>query len=285
LKEKVKIVNKEFDAQILFTVLRRHWWTPILLVFLFWSVAFFYLRYTKSTYDSSMVIQLGSEDKAKDVMEIVGENKGDDNMSEEVELMRSQLLFNRALSTLNLRTSVFSKGAVLTEELYKTGLITIVPEKLLDSNLVNTPIALTVDDHNTIYLDYTYNGNKFGAHGKLNQHIRNQHFDILINSSSIQELKNASEVNKMYFQFNNMASVSARLLPGLQILPLNDAAKTIQILYTGENPQICHDIVYAVGSVFMVFDEEVKRKGSENIIKFIDSQMYWGINCPVRKIV
>ena len=273
MKEKTTVVNKEFDMQILFTVLKRHWWTPILLILLFWTFAFFYLRYTKPVYDSTMLIQLGSNDNAKDVMEIEGLSKGDDNMSSEVELLKSQLLFNRALETLNFHTSVYSKGAVLTEELYKSGVFQIQPYALNDSSLVDVPIVITVDDKNVIYLDYLKNGVKCGIRGKINQHIINNDFDIIIRTSNLSLFKKTSGLNKVFFQFNSIISLSNRLLPSLQIIPVNDQAKTIQILYSGENTQLCHDIILAVATSFMIFDDEIKRKGSENAIKFIDTQM------------
>ena len=102
MKEKTKIVNKEFDIQILFTVLKRHWWTPILFMFLFGTFAFFYLRYTKPTFESSMMIQLESNDRAKEVMEIEGINKNENtDMSVEVAILNSQVLFIEEIKTLN----------------------------------------------------------------------------------------------------------------------------------------------------------------------------------------
>jgi capsular exopolysaccharide synthesis family protein len=273
LKEKVKIVNKEFDVQILFTVLRRHWWAPIALIFLFWSFAFFYLRYTKPTFESTMLLQLNSKDNAKDIMAIEGIDKGDADLSAEVELLKSQLLFNQAIKLLNYPISIFSKGSVLSEDKYKAGDFSVQPFLLNDSSLVDIPVVLTVDNNNTIYLDYEYGGSKFGVKGKLNQHFVNQHFDIIIRANNITDLKKASEVNQLYFQFNSIVSLSARLLPGLQVIPVNEAAKTVQILYTGMHPQLCHDLTLAVATAFLSFDESNKRKGDENVLKFIDEQL------------
>ncbi len=273
MKEKSKIVNKEFDVQILLTVLRRHWWTPILLMTLFWTFAFFYLRYTKPTFESTMMIQLGSRDQAKEVMAIQGIDKGDGDMSSEIEILKSQLLFIQAIKSLNYHISYFSKGSVLSEDKYKSGDFYIQPFELKDSALVDIPIVLTVDNNNTIYLDYIYGGKKFGVKGKLNQHLINQHFDIIIKANNISDLKKDSELNQIYFQFNNDNNLSAKLLPGLQVIPINEAAKTIQILYTGLHPQLCHDITLAVATSFLSFDEKNKRRGDENVLKFIDLQL------------
>ena len=231
MKEKTKIVNKEFDIQILFTVLKRHWWTPLVLVFIFWTIAFFYLRYTKPTYESTMMLQLSSRDNAKEVMEIEGIDKGDGDLSAEVELLKSQLVFNQAIQSLNYPISIFSKGSVLMEDKYKSGDFNVQPYDLKDSTLVDIPIVLTVDNNKTVYLDYVHQGRKFGVRGKLNQHFKNDHFDIVIKANNINDLKKASEVNQIFFQFNSVMSLSARLLPGLQVIPINEAAKTIQLLY------------------------------------------------------
>jgi len=246
---------------------------PLTLVFVFWTVAFFYLRYTKPTYDSTMLIQLGSNDSAKEVMEIEGLSKGDENMSAEVELLKSQLVFNRALKSLNYYTSVYSKGAVLTEELYKSSMFQVFPYQLNDSSLVDVPIIITVDDQNTIFLDYFKNGRKCGTKGKVNQHFKTADFDIVIKSRSVSDLKKTSEINQLTFVFNSINSLSAKLLPNLQVIPVNEAAKTIQLLYTGENTHICHDLILTVGKTFLIFDDELQRKSSENSIKFIDEQM------------
>ena len=154
MKNRFKIVNKEFDIQIIFTVLKRNWWIPILLSAFFWTIAFFYLRYTKPTYQSSMLLQLESKDNAKEVMDIQGIKKDDDNMSYEIELLKSQFLFNKALKTLNLHISLFSKGSVLTEEKYKSSVFNVQPFELKDSSLVDVPIILTMDEQDNLFLDY-----------------------------------------------------------------------------------------------------------------------------------
>jgi len=273
LKEKAKIVNKEFDAQILFTVLKRHWWTPLILMFVFWTFAFFYIRYTKPTFESTMLLQLGSKDNAKEVMSIQGIDRGDGDMYSEIELLKSQLLFIQAIKSLNYHTSVFSKGSIMIDDKYKSGDFHVQPFDLRDSSLVDVPIILTVDDQQNVYLDYIHLGKKFGAKGKLDHHLKNEHFDIIIKADNITELKKASEVNQIYFQFNNVVNLSNRLMAGLQVIPANEAAKTIQLLYSGTHPQMCHDIVLAVSSAFLNFDENIKRQSDENVLKFIDEQL------------
>ena len=259
MKNRFKIVNKEFDVQIIVTILKRNWWIPILLSTFFWTIAFFYLRYTKPTYQSSMLLQLESKDNAKEVMDIQGIKK-DDNMSYEIELLKSQFLFNKALKTLNLHISLFSKGSVLTEEKYKSSVFNVQPFELKDSSLVDIPIILTMDEQENLFLDYVVRGVKYGIKGKVNEHLINQHFDIIIKAHDVKSLRKAIELNQLYFKFNSINSLSARLLSGLKVVPINLAAKTIQLVYTGQNPQLCYDICVALANTFINYDDDKKRK-------------------------
>ena len=273
MKEKIKIVNKEFDLQILYTVLKRYWWAPIGFMAFFGTIAFFYLRYTKPTFESTMLLQLGSQDQAKELMGIEGRDKGDGDLSSEIEILKSQMLFIQAIKSLNYPISYFSKGSVLAEDKYKSGDFYVQTYTLKDSSLVDVPVILTIDNEYNLFLDYVHGGRKFGIKGKVNQHLINQHFDIVIRSNNINELKNASEINQIFFQFNSVMNLTNKLLPGLQVIPVNEAAKTIQILYTGQHPQLCHDITLAVATTFLGFDEGNKREGDENVIKYIDGQI------------
>ena len=58
------------------------------------------------------------------------------------------------------------------------------------------------------------------------------------------------------------------MLPDLSVVPINEAAKTIQILYKGHNPELCHDVCLEVANAFMSYDDDAQRKGDENILKF-----------------
>ncbi len=62
----------------------------------FASFAYIYLRYTKPTFESSMILQLGDKDNAKDILDIENINSRDNELSSVVELLRSELLFERA---------------------------------------------------------------------------------------------------------------------------------------------------------------------------------------------
>ena len=87
--------NTNFNPQIIREIVRRHWFLPIIYIFLFSTIAFFYLRYTKPMYRSSAKIQIIEEDKVSDVLGEREKNVIKDNqiLNKELELLKSDVLF------------------------------------------------------------------------------------------------------------------------------------------------------------------------------------------------
>ncbi len=77
--------------------------------------AFFYLRYTKPLYRSSAKLQIIEEDRVGDVLGTRSAMKDDQILSKEVELLKSDVLFKKVVSRLNLETSIYAEGEILTE--------------------------------------------------------------------------------------------------------------------------------------------------------------------------
>lgn len=219
-----------------------------------------------------MVIQLDNQDNAKDIIELENINSKQDDISSEIELMRSQFMFERAIKRTSYNVSLFSKGQVLTEEKYLSSSFYVTPFELKDSSLINVPIFVAFDGK-SISVNYAHLGKNYALKGKLNERLSNTHFEISIDSPNPGEFRDESSDNELYFVFNSVESYAARLLPSLQIVPVDPEAKTIQITFQGNNPQLCHDISLAVAEAFIEYDEEIKRKGSENVLMFIDQQL------------
>ena len=219
-----------------------------------------------------MVIQLSDKDNAKDVLEFENLNSQDNDISEVVELLRSELLFERAVSTVNLNVSLFSRGKVLTEEKYLSSIFNVQPYHLYDSSLISLEIGVEYSD-DILTLSYPLNGKTKKLKGKLDTHLINEEMDIVVKSSNPSVLRKSSRQNELFFTFNSVKSVSKRLITGLEVTALDVNAKTIDITFKGHNPQLCHDMTLALANSFTSYDEEIKRQGSENVLNFIDEQL------------
>ena len=151
------IINKEFNASILNNVLRKHWYKPLIITSFGLIAAFLYLRYTKQNFETTSTIQIIEEDRVKDVLGDKGVVQSTTDLSEEVELLRSDVLFHLMLRKLNMEISLFSEGKLLTKNLYGELPFSIIMYELKDSSLCGVRINLLADNKNII-LSYDHNG-------------------------------------------------------------------------------------------------------------------------------
>lgn len=266
------IINKTYDSSIFRTIIRRYWWWPALFMALLFLCAFFYLRYTKSTFESNLVLQISNEDNGKAVLDLENLGSSKDDYYSQIELVRSELLFEKAIEALNLNVSLFSRGEILTEEKYHSSSFNVLPYALFDSTLVDTEI-LVQHVGGKIKLTYWVNGKEKRATGQLNDHFITNEFDVVIKSVDPKLFYEELEINELFFKFNSIESLSARMLSGLIVEPLDEAAQTIRIGYRGHNPQLCKDIAQSVAQSYISYSDELKKKGSENVLTFIDIQL------------
>jgi hypothetical protein len=199
-------------------------------------------------------------------------NKRQNNLSSHVELMRSQFLFEKAVSKLNYHVSIFSEGRFLTEERYNASNFYVLPFQLNDSSLIAVPIAIEFDG-DLVKLIYSKNGKPKVVVGRLNTHLRNSDFDVIVKTNDVNEFQKDADKNKLSFTFNSTATFAAKHIGSLDVFPLDPAANTIQINIRGSNPQLCHDLALSVATAFMENYDNVQRQSSQNIIQFINQQV------------
>lgn len=266
------IINKTYDSLLFRTIIRRFWWWMPILMVSFFFLATLYLRYTKPIYESQLILQIENEDNAKNVIDIENINTKKDVFFSEVELLKSELLFNQVIKSLEMDVSIFYKGKILTEEKYRLSSFNIRPYHLSDSSLVGVPIHVSVDE-GVITLNYSLHNTSFNVKGTVGTHIVSPHFDIVVKSENLRSFEEEAESNEIYFTFNSIESLSERFMSGLSVLPVDERARTVLIKFKGDNPKICHDITFAVANVFIDYSVKMKKKSSENILQFIDLQL------------
>jgi tyrosine-protein kinase Etk/Wzc len=263
------IVNKEYSPQLVRAIIYRYWYWLFLSIVVSLILAFFYLRYSKFVYESTIIIQLENKDQGKEIINLENIN-AKSNISSEIQLLSSQFLFEKAIERLNMNVSFFNKGTVLTEEIYRSSPFNAQPFNLKDSSLCGTPIFVAFDK-NVIQISYHHQGKQFSDKVKFNDTLFNQHFDIIFKSTSAFE--KIDRDGKYYFIFNEKTSLSNRLISGLKVVPLDVSAKSIVITHQSNNPAMSHDIVKSLVETFFDYDDEIKKHSSDNILKFIDNQL------------
>jgi tyrosine-protein kinase Etk/Wzc len=270
-KEKGLVINNEFNPAILSTVVKRSWYWIILIFGVSISVVFIYLRYSKPIYESSAIIQVVNEDPGADVIGIENINNKK-SISKEIQLLNSQYLFDKAIRSLNLHISYFSKGEFLTEERYLQSTFNITPFALTDSSLCNTPIFIKKEG-SELFLSYNHAGRTFKEKIIPSDKFKNEFFEITIKVPNTDILIQELVKNELYFEFNSVSSLVNRFLPDFKAEPLNVEARTINLLHKSNNATLSRDIVQAVSNAFFGHDESLKRESSDKILGFIELQL------------
>lgn len=270
-KGKGLVINSEFNPAILSTVVKRSWYWILLIFGVTLSLVFIYLRYSKPVYESSAIIQVVNEDPGADVIGIENINNKK-SISTEIQLLNSQYLFDKAIRSLNLNISYFSKGEFLTEERYLQSTFNITPFALDDSSLCSKPIFIK-NEGNDIFLSFDHAGKNFKQKIIPNQSFKNDFFEIIIKVPDTDILMNELISNELYFEFNKVSNLVDRFLPNFKSEPLNIEARTINLTHKSNNATLSRDIVQAVSNVFFRHDESLKRESSDKILGFIELQL------------
>ena len=108
---------------------------------------------------------------------------------------------------------------------------------------------------------------------KVGEHLVNKHFDVVLKLTSVKRLAELQKEDELFFQFNSIKSLSNRFLSHLSVQPLDPSAKTILLQFNGYHPDFCRDMLNGLIQTFFEFDLKLKRKGSDNVLVFIDQQL------------
>ena len=264
-------LNKQFDLSIVKIVLKKNWivFPVLLLIALF--ISFIYLRYTKPLYASGAVIQRSAQDEGKRILDIESFEK-EGSLSEDVELLKSTFLLEKALRNLNLNISYYSEGQILTEEKYLLSSYHVNLLTLKDSSLINQPINVSYDN-GKLYLSYSINNVLQKIEVIEDQLIDNEYFSLYFKINKANIFYDVIEDNSLYFIINDYKSLTNRFHPNLKVYILNPEAKTIQISFESNSSRLATDVVNSVINTFFQYDIDKKSESSANILNFINSQL------------
>src|SRR5690554_3781743 len=273
VNQKKIFVNTTFDLEVLKLVVKRNWYWCALIFVLFSVVGFLYLRYTKPVYESSVLIQINSENQGADILGVKDIGK-DNSTAKEIELLRSELLFQKAIKDLPLQTSQYAKGEFLTEKRYKQGNLEIKPLLLKDSSLCSVPIYIQYNStQNQIVLSFTHKGENHQYDVVPGQVITTDFFDIKLNINHVDLFKADALNTQLYFVFNNTETLSKQLISGLSVESVDQRARTVKVSYRSHSASLVSDIVTSLTQNFFEYDEDFKKESAENILDFIAVQL------------
>lgn len=265
-------VNKEFDPVIFSTILIRTWYWIPLMIALFVFMGYIYLRYTKPVFRSNMIIQVTAKDQGADVLDLRNVNSRV-AISREIELLKSEFILEKAIQSLELKVSHYAQGEFLAEELYHQSKFKVTPIELKDSSLCHKPIFIDIKPDKSLTLSVGSEENKKKFAGKVGEVIETELFSVIIKVDDLETLVKDLEKNKIFFEFNNINVLTAKMIKKLSVSPIDVEARTIEVAFESNNGYLSRDIANAVSNAFFRYDETLKKESADNILKFIDVQL------------
>jgi tyrosine-protein kinase Etk/Wzc len=235
----------------------------ILSVALALGVAFIYLRYTTSVYQSSGQLVLKDQK---------GETSGQDekfqqlfvfdrkNMQNEIEYIRSQPLMERVVETLNLNFSYYAKGKIKTQNIYHDSPFYIEPVNLVDSSGFNLVISFKSNSGFKVLGDeklYSF-GQPFVTPNGTFRLIRKPAFTLHGDYKVV---------------FNSTPAMAAALRGNLGVVPKSPNSAILILTLSSENPFIAADVVNQLMQEYQTATIEDKNTTTRQMIAFIDDRL------------
>lgn len=263
--------NIEFDVQKLILILKKKWyWIPISIIISIIG-SHYYLKYTKPLYKASSLIKLEIQREASNVGLNSLSSVQNDNLSGEIELIRSPLVAQDVLNILDLNISYYAIGNIQTTEIFRNS-----PFKVqIISDPMYTPydrnFAVSFTDKLQYKISEMGNDEIEGETHKVGDIVSMGQFKFAIlhdkGVSAIEDQKN------YYFRLNSKSSLITSILSNLSVVTSNDEARTIQISFTDFNKEKARVIVNAFDKVYLKHSLEKKQKSQEQTLLYIQSQI------------
>jgi tyrosine-protein kinase Etk/Wzc len=257
---------EEIDLEKILLLLKKNAIWMILIFFLSILISFLYLRYTPSVYKSESVLKL-NEKKEAQLFNVNRNTEGEfESLSGEIELLKSNLLLKKVVSTLDFEVSYFAYGNILNTERFPNFPF-IVQYDLKNPALYNNKFDLEILDANSFELVCPEGFKAFNGIYKFGQPIQNAEFSFLITADK------KPEKGSFYFIINSESALMSYISSNMNAEILNAYAHTIKVSFQNHNRHKAQKIVSAIDSVYLVLTLQEKNKANKQKISFLDSQL------------
>lgn len=271
-------IGNDFNLGLFLSIVRRSLIWVFLLFALSIGLVLLYLRYTPPTFQANATLML----KAEKTANILGLNEllsaNYDDLLREIEIVKSSLLLNRALSRMELEVSYYVEGrsGFLSTEVYHGSPFRVEVKKVNDPEIYNSEIHINFIDATKYTLIYTYQNQQQTETFVFNEYFQSKTGAFEIKISLIPSLKGniTDHIAKPYFfTINDKKLLMDKISAHITVEPLSTTTKTLRISYIDQNKLKAQDIVSAVTNEFIVYNVERKMESAVNILNYIEQQI------------
>ncbi len=268
--------NEEFDPKLFRFIFLRKLPLIIVIFVLFFLGAFLMLRYTQPVFEATTIIQIETENKAEKIFDVT--RFSDEQFSQKLELLKSRVFIERVLMKLPLDVSYYNEGKFLNHELYTSSPFT-VSYVVYNPAIYGTSFKLTVEEDSLLVLNYSVSDGESEQNfetelipGQLKK-LDDIELVVFLNLDDPANKEVLRRQKYFLFSVHQPESLYDKYIRNINLVVLNEVAKTIQISVRDNNPSRASDIANEIASEFQLFDIERKSMSANNILEFIDSQL------------
>jgi tyrosine-protein kinase Etk/Wzc len=271
-------IGNDFNLGLFLSIVRRSLIWVFFLFALSIGLVLLYLRYTPPTFQANSTLMLKAE-KTADILgldELLSANT--DDLLREIEIVKSSLLLNRALSRMELDVSYYIEGrsGFLSTEVYQGSPFHVDVKKVNDPGIYNSEIHINFIDATKYTLIYTYQNQQQTETFLFNDYFESKTGAFEIKISLMPNLKGniTDQLGKPYFfTINDKKLLMQKISSNITVEPLSTTTKTLRIGYIDQNTLKAQDIVSVVTSEFIKYNVERKMESAVNILQYIEQQI------------
>lgn len=260
-------IKQELDyAKFLKIVWSRWYWVMTMLVISF-SIAYAYLWYTPKKYSSSIYLKFENTQSDLDrIIKSTSQNKTN-NITAESWVIKSKPVMQRAVDHFEWQVSYFIDGKLRISEMYpeKPFIVKILKKDTL--NYYNQPVHFKTTEKG-ILLSYTLNNKLVEINTYYGKEINLPNISFFIEKNN-----NLSTDKLFFFKFNDKSAFANRIQAGIYISEAEKFSNIASVSKTDDNPIFARDALNAIALEYLNQDLIGKSQSSNQVIKFIDSQL------------
>jgi len=231
----------DVDLEKLYTVLRKSWLWIILIVFCTNLTAYLVVRWTKPLFESYSDLKLNIKNDANflGILE-VNDEQNINNLSGEIELIKSKLFFDKVIKTLDLSISYYAVGKILEDEKYRSPPFKVAYASL-DSWVYDKQFTVSIKNEDEFTLGYPDQTQIPDQLCRFGETLKNEHFTFRLTLNP--PLEEVDKEQLYSFKINSQSSLLQYLENNITVEPLNLTANTIRISFRDHNRYKAMDLV------------------------------------------
>ena len=265
------------DVGTLLLVARRSLLWVLLLIGLGITSSWLYLRYTKPVYKSASLLKIDERTEANDLGLSASMATGADipranKLAGEVELIKSNLIYNQLKKSLALDVNYYLQGTVLENELYNTSPFHVT-YTITDPTLYNRKFNVIFISLTRFKLGFLGQGRTMGGEFDLDQPISLPGISLRITGNQKLLSEPGTLEPSYHFTIQNDVTINSYLDRNLAVEIVNPDANTIQIAFTDFNPSKAQSIVNNIDTVYLHEKVARKQEANDKKLRFLDEQL------------